>query len=1307
MNASIIYERAGQYEVSLKVTDSNELTNEAVVTVNVTTNKPPTAIATSNISSGRAPLEVAFVGSASSDDVAIETYAWEFDDGTTSNEINPIHIFATAGSYEVSLTVTDNKGISSSAGIIITVTGNEAPIAIAGSNKTEGQSPLTVNFSSIGSSDDSGITNYLWDFGTGDSSTDPNPTYTYSLLGTFSAKLTVMDAEGLTDEGVVTITVSDDTSNPPIAITSSDVNSGNAPLTVSFKGSASTNGNGTTENLSYSWNFKDGTSISTEADPVHTFDSSGTYYVTLTVTNQAGLSDVETIIITAISSSNTAPIANAKADNTTGPAPFKVNFDGSTSSDDTGISSYLWDFGDGEISNEANPEHTFITEGDYTVTLTVTDIGGLTDEASLIISATEILNTAPIAVASSNITSGEAPLTVNFVGSESTDDKGAANLDYFWDFKDGSVASTGTSDLQDPLHTFNTPGTYLVILKVTDAEGLSDTATLTINVNEVEVENSAPTAVADSDVASGDAPLTVNFTGSGSTDDAGIAGYSWDFGDGSEVSTEADPTYIFTEVGDYTVTLTVTDAEGLSDTATLTINVNEVEVVNQAPDAVAASDVISGDAPLTVNFTGSGSTDDAGIASYSWDFSDGSAVSTEADPTHIFNTVGDFEVLLTVTDAEGLSDTATLTINVNEVEVVNQAPDAVAASDILSGDAPLTVNFTGSSSTDDDGIASYSWDFGDGSEVSTEADPAHIFTEVGDYTVTLTVTDAEGLSDTATLTINVNEVEVVNQAPVAIAASDVLSGDAPLTVNFMGSGSTDDAGMDNLTYSWDFGDGSEVSTKADPAHIFTEVGDYTVTLTVTDAEGLSDTATLTINVNEVEVVNQAPDAVAGSDILSGDAPLTVNFTGSGSTDDDGIVSYSWDFGDGSEISTEADPAHIFTEVGDYTVTLTVTDSEGLSDTATLTINVNEVEVVNQAPDAVAASDILSGDAPLTVNFTGSSSTDDDGIASYSWDFGDGSEVSTEADPAHIFTEVGDYTVTLTVTDAEGLSDTDTIIITVAEAEDINQAPIAILGSDVTAGIAPLTVNFTGSSSTDDDSIVSYSWDFGDGSSVSTEADPTHIFNTVGDFEVLLTVTDSEGLSDTATLTIRVKLFNKPPKAILISSVTSGGMPLEVEFNGSNSYDDISIAEYEWDFGDESTVSNLADPIHIFNEVGIYEVSLTVTDGSGLTNTATTTIEVTASLSVETQDISKYKLILYPNPARSSVNIEINSPSLIPLEEILIHDLRGRLAVKYDPNEVQNGSKYLLPLPQLQSGVYLISIIDKNGSINRQRLVIEN
>ncbi|MDC6352789.1 PKD domain-containing protein [Zeaxanthinibacter sp. PT1] len=409
----------------------------------------------------------------------------------------------------------------------------------------------------------------------------------------------------------------------------------------------------------------------------------GTYVFRLTAVDDEGDTAFDEVTVTVNPLSGPTAVVEATPEN--GIVPLEVTFTGSNSTDDQGVVTYAWDFMDGNTSAEADPVHLFETAGTYEVSLTVTDGDNLSDSGTITITVTEPGNEAPVAVAEASPLTGTAPLEVQFTGSNSSDDQGVVS--YSWDFMDGS-----TSDIDNPLHTFATAGTYEVTLTVSDASGLESSANVTITVSEPA--NEAPTAIALADPTSGSAPLEVMFSGIDSTDDSGIVSYLWDFQDGT-TSTEAEVTHIFDSEGTYNVTLTVTDAEGESDTATVAIVVGAAE--NLPPSAVIDANPLSGTAPLEVTFIGRNSTDDFGIVEFNWDFGDGN-FSNATDPVHIFEESGTFTVTLTVVDASGLSNSATINITVDDnpqgivtILLENPAKDGVAKLRVLNKPADMMI----------------------------------------------------------------------------------------------------------------------------------------------------------------------------------------------------------------------------------------------------------------------------------------------------------------------------------------------------------------------------------------------------------------------------------------------------------------------------------------------------------------------------------------------------------------------------------------------------------------------------------------
>jgi PKD repeat protein len=260
-----------------------------------------------------------------------------------------------------------------------------------------------------------------------------------------------------------------------------------------------------------------------------------------------------------------------------------------------------------------------------------------------------------------------------------------------------------------------------------------------------------------------------------------------------------------------------------------------------------------------------------------------------------------------------------------------------------------------------------------------------------------------------------------NRWPVAVATVSVPGGDVPLTVAFSSAGSTDPDGTIVARF-WDFGDGG-TSTQADPSHQFSAPGPYVVTLTVTDNGGAQTTQTVPV---AAIAPNALPVAVASASPMSGPAPLDVTFYADGSYDPDGFVgNIEWQFSDGG--TYWGSPAyHTFTDTGLHTAILIIHD--GREGTGSDSVKI-AVGGANRPPDAHAAATPTSGRIPLAVAFSSAGTTDPDGnIASYRWDFGDGS-YSDAANPSHTYTTAGTYTATLTVTDTSGASDTATVTIT--------------------------------------------------------------------------------------------------------------------------------------------------------------------------------------------------------------------------------------------------------------------------------------
>ncbi len=319
------------------------------------------------------------------------------------------------------------------------------------------------------------------------------------------------------------------------------------------------------------------------------------------------------------------PTADFIGTPTSGVAPLMVAF---TDLSVDSVSTWLWDFGDGNTSGVQNPDNEYINPGDYTVTLMITGPGG---NDTLIkpdyINANYI---SPTADFEGTPTSGIAPLEVTFTDL-STDSINA----WAWDFGDG-----GSSTLQFPVYTYTIAGTYTVSLTV-DGPGGSD---VMVKTDYISISPAAPVADFSGTPTSGNAPLDVTFTDLSS---GLINTWAWDFGDGGS-STLQFPVYTYDTAGIYTVSLTV-DGPGGSD---VMVKTDYITVYIDAPVAEFEGTPTSGQAPLLVSFTDLSS---GNINTWDWDFGDG-GISSEQNPAHEYLMPGSFTVSLTATGSGG-SDT--------------------------------------------------------------------------------------------------------------------------------------------------------------------------------------------------------------------------------------------------------------------------------------------------------------------------------------------------------------------------------------------------------------------------------------------------------------------------------------------------------------------------------------------------------------------------------------------------------------------------------------------------------------------------
>lgn len=517
----------------------------------------------------------------------------------------------------------------------------------------------------------------------------------------------------------------------------------------------------------------------------------------------------------------------------------------------------------------------------------------------------------------------------------------------------------------------------------------------------------------------------------------------------------------------------------------------------------------SGCAPLVVSFFDNSS---GSPTSYSWNM--GGTPSILKNPSRTFTTPGTYTVTLTIykgSSSDVETKTNYITVHPSPVVNFNATP--------LFGCAPLSVNFTDASTAGGTGSNSYSWYMGPSVGFRTGASTNAIFPTAGAQSVTLTVTNSFGCSTTLT---KPNYITVVPRPTGNFTATPTDFCSSPAVTTFTGSAT----GNGPFAYKWIYGDGSPDGVGTSSGHTYTAPpNSWSPKLVVTDVNGCVDSLTKS---NYISIHYPTASISSANSVCQGTA---ISFT---STVTPSAGSYSWNFGDGLGTSTAANPSYTYTTSGTFTVILTYT-YRGCTATAQKTVVVHPKPVADFTynPDSLCP-------APVTTQFIPNGT-----YSSYFWDFGVVPFTSsTAASPSHTYLQNGVYTPSLIVSTVNGCRDT----ITKTNYVVIHNLKLSI-NTTVDTGCVSLTVGFSANATTDTPTtssgpypygIRSYVWNFNDGSSNSTLANPVHTFIDTGIFNVTLTITTNNGCSKTATKKVKVGLKPQADFEVIPSRICMKG-----------------------------------------------------------------------------------------------------------------------------------------------------------------------
>lgn len=867
-----------------------------------------------------------------------------------------------------------------------------------------------------------------------------------------------------------------------------------------------------------------------------------------------------------------SPVANFTANPLTVCVGQNVTFTNTSSANGgPALSSYQWDFGDGNSATSTNATHAFSTAGTFTITLVATNANGVADAE--IKTAYITVNPLPNVSFIANGLGCTVPLTLSFVNTSSQ----GANFSQAWNFGNTQTSNQYTP----PSITYNTQGTFQVVLNVTNnTTGCTNSQTQAIVVSNFQAGITAPSI--------GCVGQPIAFQDNSTT---GANSWAWNFGPAGQSNAE-NPSVTYNSPGTYNVSLTAqntTSGCSASTTQQIVIQANTVPSFYANPTANCAPGSIQ-----FVNTTNLSGT-------YVWNFGDGQTYTGTAPPAHIYQLSGLYDVSLTYTSSAGCSGTKTLLdyIEITPVEAGFYALDT-------GGCAPFTVQFIDTSFTPSNPIVSWQWNFGNGQTFNGQTPPPQTY-GVGVYNVSLIITTASGCTDTIVKTpyVTVGSIDSVDFSwdPNFTCANT----DVEFVSEFFISVPYDSS---EISYLWDFSQG--ISTQDDPTFQFSQdTGWVDVTLYVNFRgciDSLEKDSVLYV-LAPIAQFNPNTSLVCNP----GSFPVNIQFQNNaieGVIDDNVAMHYEWNDNTPNTNFTNAqldlpnggNTSHGFANYGTYQIEQVVHNyTTGCSDSITLAITISQLQSNFLLPDDT----ICKGDAIGL--FNQSTTWPAHPVNTWIYTFGNGQQINNGPNVNYVYPASGLYNISLLVFNSAGCSSTSTQPIFVAN------KPVAGLLAPSYAGCSPFPVSFTNTSYsiTNGLPLASFNTTFSDNNASVTTTNVNqainHTFVGNGVYTASITATDINGCVSNP-VTVQITL-TKPTALIAadtiicnldsstIATLSTGQEPLAYQwYIGSN------IASY-----DSSLLLN--QPATGNGLFSTFPIALVVTDVNGCTDSTTQTIYI--------------------------------------------------------------------------------------------------
>lgn len=1153
-DAGTVYIIEKTYTVTLTVKDG---TQTSTATKTVTVYKHPTAAFSFAQIKGCAPYSVDFSSNATAGDGTITRYLWDFGDGnidTTSNAPNVSHLYTSAATPPVSLTVVNSYGCYitvDKSGITIlpplTAAFNAAKAALC----TVGES-ATFNNTSTGP----GTLTYTWSFGDGGSSTDKQPVHPYNQKGSFDVSLIVKSSEGCVD-----------TLNQPDYINVANfVTDFDMPAVVCTNALTDFTNKSTPVATSTLWEISGVPGQYSGENFNYTFTTPGTYTVKLTNTYSTCSESKERQMNVKAGPKIDGFIYDLKG---ACGAPVTVQFkDTSTSS-----VKWEWNFGNGQMATVKEPSYTYNNDGSYQVLLSATNPEGCVNKVSQNI----VLSKPDINIVKQGNDNGCPGFSMDF-----SVDKPADVKSYHWDFGDGD-----TSAAANPSHTFTKVGNYTVTLTYTTQSDCAGKATYsTVSVYQ---KPKADFSVSDSVVCGRTAVNFTNLTG------GNVSDWQWDFGDGTNGS-GSSPTHNYNQDGDYTVTLIVGNGTCKDTLKRGTF----LKVLPPFPKILSRQQTCNSGEVIFYQDTAN-----KAVKTW-WDFGDD--ITEEVSPllpsiTHVYNKTGKYQAYLIAENGQcNVRDSIMLDV------LLQQTPKLEAQLTEVCGSGDLVIKISGLERNPaylDDYNNHYtitSWQYGDGTAFTPT------YTSTGNYFVTdfnATITNLNNGQNNIRAIISsttypycadtTNFITLKIKGPKAVFGYTQNGVCFKKPVIFKDQSLAGD-GVVIKKWEWNFSDGDTLSY-ADTSyplqglteHQYKEPGFYYPVLKVTDADGCTST-TDAYSQNYASVKGPRASFVYSPDHVFPNTPVYFTNTTNASNSN---PQYNWFFSGGAVYNnTYAPPSKTYTALGQETITLIAKDPSGCTDTAVQTLYIKDVAAAFTHSESYVGNTTC---PPVIVRFVNHSENQ----KYVFWTFGDGGTSDLQAATTHTYNKAGHYKVVLYAYGNSTYVDSAIEYITI-------KGPYAVLKADTLSGC--LNQNVTLSAEVINAS--SYTWDFGDGNlKQTTDTFATHSYATAGIYQPALIMKDGDGCSGNSELPDKIVI-----DSLAILAIQKN--PVNICDSAMVTFDPVvkSIAAeqlqkqltYAWNFGmgNSGTESTDSIPSYYYNQPGRFAATVKVKSPYGCEKAAT-------------------------------------------------------------------------------------------------------